>query len=114
MDRPKLIYLASPYSDPDPIIMEARRVAACRTAAFLIAQGVAVISPIAHNTAIIREAGGQTGWDIWKAQDIAMLSACHELAVLMLPGWKQSVGVQDEIRIATERGIVVTYFQPLP
>ena len=44
-----LHYLASPYSHSDHHVMEARRVAACRKAGELIASGIAVVSPIAHN-----------------------------------------------------------------
>lgn len=96
-----LHYLASPYNHPDPAIMESRRVAACRKAGELIAKGVAVLSPIAHNVAVIREVGGETGWDRWQAQDLAMLSACKKVLVLCLPGWEASKGVAAEINAAT-------------
>lgn len=104
-----LHYLASPYNHPDPAIMESRRVAACRKAWELIASGVAVLSPIAHNVAVIREVGGETGWDRWQAQDLAMLSACKKVLVLCLPGWEVSKGVAAEIKAATTIGIPVEY-----
>ncbi|WP_321820729.1 MULTISPECIES: DUF1937 family protein [unclassified Burkholderia] len=52
-----LHYLASPYSHPDKSVMEARRVAVCRKAGELIAAGIAVISPIAHNIAAAHQFG---------------------------------------------------------
>lgn len=107
-----LTYLASPYNHADPAIMEARRSAVCRKAGELIAAGVPVISPIAHNVAVIREVGGDTGWDRWQAQDLAMLSVCGKVAVLRLPGWEQSKGVAAEIAAAREMGKPIEYLNP--
>jgi hypothetical protein len=94
--------------------MEARRVAACRVAGDLIAKGVPVISPIAHNVAIIREVGGATGWGLWQAQDSAMLAVCQKVLVLKLPGWEKSKGVTAEIALAKNLGKPVGYLDPLP
>lgn len=112
MPETRLLYLASPYSDPDPAVMEQRRVQVCRTAGSLIKRGIAVHSPIAHNVAILRESGGETGWSVWKSQDLAMLSVCSEMAVLCLPGWERSTGVTDEIKAAVAAGKKISYIQP--
>lgn len=104
-----LHYLASPYNHADTEIMESRRVTACRKVGELIAKGIAVLSPIAHNVAVIREVGGDTGWDRWRSQDLAMLSACKKVLVLRLPGWDASKGVAAEIHAATIMGIPVEY-----
>lgn len=40
------------------------------------------------------------------------LKRCNELVVLMLDGWKESRGVQAEIRIALELGKPVRYLDP--
>lgn len=111
-DAGVLHYLASPYSHSDLEVMESRRVAACLKAGELIANGVAVISPIAHNVAVIREINGKTGWDRWQAQDLAMLSVCQKVLVLRLLGWETSKGVAAEIKAATELGIPVEYIDP--
>lgn len=104
-----LHYLASPYSHRDPVVMEARRVAACKKAGELIAAGVAVISPIAHNVAVLREVGGATGWVHWEKQDIALLQACRRLLVLRLPGWDDSEGVAAEMAAARRCGLEVDF-----
>jgi len=49
-----LIYLASPFSHPDPAVREQRFEAACRAAADLIRQGKSIFSPIAHSYGICR------------------------------------------------------------
>ncbi len=107
--QPMLHYLASPYTHPDAAIMEHRRVAACRKAAELIESGLAVLSPIAHNVALIREAGTPTGWDCWRSQDLAMLTACDKLLVLQLPSWQDSIGVRAEIAAAKQLGKPVEF-----
>lgn len=104
-----LYYLASPYSHPDPVVTEARRVAACKKAGELIAAGVAVISPIAHNVAVLREVGGATGWGHWRRQDMVLLQACRRLLVLRLPGWEDSEEVAAEMAAAKHYGLEVDF-----
>ena len=49
-----MIYLASPYSHPDPAVMEQRFETACRVAGWLMARGEIVFCPIAmsHSVAV--------------------------------------------------------------
>jgi len=46
-----MIYFASPYSHPDPLVRQARFDAACHAAAGLIQAGHAVVAPIVHGQA---------------------------------------------------------------
>jgi hypothetical protein len=99
-----LVYLASPYSDPDPSVRAARHLAACRCTAAMMRDGLHVFSPIVHGYAL--ETHGLPGdWDFWQGYDRLMLSRCNELAVLCLPGWRESVGVRAEIDIAGRLGL---------
>jgi hypothetical protein len=41
-----------------------------------------------------------------------MLQRCDELAVLKLPGWRESTGVTAEIAIAREFGLPVRFIEP--
>jgi hypothetical protein len=102
------IYLASPYSDPDPAVREQRFVAACRAAAELIRQGKTVFSPIVHGHTICRY-GLPLDWRFWERHDRRFLEVCDEVVVLMLDGWRESVGVTAEIAIARELGKPVTF-----
>lgn len=104
-----LAYLASPYSDADPAVQQERHAAVCRKAGELISQGRNVLSPIAHNLAIISETKALSGWDRWRQQDEAMLRACDELLVLRLPGWESSEGVQAEMEIAIQLGLPIDF-----
>ncbi|MFA4945164.1 MAG: DUF1937 family protein [Lentisphaeria bacterium] len=104
-----LTYLASPYSDPDPAVREARFHAACHAASILMARGILVYSPIAHTHPIAQSGELPKGWEFWERYDRRMLAACDSLTVLCIPGWRESVGVQAEIAIAIEMGLPVRY-----
>jgi len=107
-----LIYLASPYSNADPAVEQARFDAVCQAAATLMRRGLLVFSPIAHSHAIARF-GLPTDWAFWQRYDRAFLNRCRELWVLKLPGWESSVGVRAEIQIAREMGKPVRLIDPV-
>ena len=106
-----MIYLASPYTHLDLHVREWRFREACRAAAHLLRAGVAVLSPIAHSHPIA-QFGMPTSWEFWSQVDREYLARCDALAVLTLPGWRESVGVQAEIAYAHELGIPVFYVEP--
>ena len=106
-----MIYLASPYSDPDPAVKAQRFDVACEAAAALMRQGHMVFSPIAHTHPIARfDLPG--GWHFWAAYDRAFIQWCDELWVLTLPGWDASVGVTAEIEFADMLGKPKRYIDP--
>ncbi|GIW90181.1 MAG: hypothetical protein KatS3mg109_0613 [Pirellulaceae bacterium] len=111
MAKSDLVYLASPYSHADPQVRQARYQAACRAAAWLIGQGHLVFSPIAHSHGITQH-GLPVDWDFWEEHDRRMLVACDRVVVLMLPGWRESLGVQAEVAIARELGKPLAYLSP--
>jgi hypothetical protein len=93
-----MIYLASPYNDSSPAVQEQRFEEVCRVVGDLISRGLLVYSPIAHNHVIARLANIPTTWSIWKKHDLAMLSYCDSLWILTLDGWKNSIGIKEEIK----------------
>jgi hypothetical protein len=106
------IYLASPYTHPDPLVMKSRFETVAIVTARLLAEGEVVFSPICHCHPIKDLASLPHTWDFWEPYDRAFLSVAKALYVLKLPGWKESVGVQAEIRIAKEMGIPIKYISP--
>jgi hypothetical protein len=106
-----IAYLASPYSHPDSAVREERYRAACRTAAALLLAGQPVFSPIAHSHPLV-EYGLPPDWSFWQRFDREMLARCEEVVVLMLDRWEESIGVQEEVRIARELGKPVRYVAP--
>jgi hypothetical protein len=106
-----IYYLASPYSHPDPAVREQRFREACRATAALLRAGLAVFSPIAHSHVLV-DYGLPTEWDWWEHFDRRYMEPCDEVIVLMLDGWRDSAGVQAEIRMAERMGKPVRYAAP--
>ncbi|MBC7855845.1 MAG: DUF1937 family protein [Pirellulaceae bacterium] len=103
-----MIYLASPYSHPDPTIRDQRYLAACRAAVELLQTGATVFSPVVQGHALSRF-GLPTDWEFWRKHDGEHLRRCDELVVVTLNGWQESVGVLAEIELAREFGKPVRY-----
>ena len=106
----ELIYLASPYSHPDRVVRKWRYELACKVAALLMRDGHLVYSPIVHSHPLTRFRL-PAEWDYWRRLDEEMLRRCDALAVLRLPGWEQSVGVQAELALAKELGLKSGYVE---
>jgi hypothetical protein len=82
--------------------------AACQAAAELMRAGHIVYSPVSHSHPIAQH-GLPTDWSYWEWVDRRFLEVCDEVVVLTLDGWRESVGVRAEIRIANELGKDVRY-----
>ncbi len=74
-------------------------------------RGIHVFSPISHTHPIACVGDLPKSWEFWEAYDRVILAACCKVMVLMLDGWKESVGVQTEIKIAQELGLPVEYIE---
>lgn len=104
-----MIYLASPYSHPDPLIMKTRFLLAEQVTAHLIQQGLFVYSPIVHCHAMSERYALPTTFDFWKAYNFDILRHARELVVLHIEGWKESKGVQGEIAFAQQFTLPIMY-----
>ena len=107
--RRELIYLAAPYSHPDPWVRQDRAGRITEAAARLIADGWAVFSPISHGVLLV-EAGTYYGLALddsaaaWERVNDAMLAAADRVMVLNLEGLFDSVGVRREVALAARLG----------
>lgn len=109
-----LLYLSSPYSHDDPDVRQRRFAAACEAAAELMRgeRDLAVFSPIAHGHAIEEVVGGSVlDHEGWMRHSLLMLGAAAGMIVLMIDGWRESKGVQEEIERATHLGIDIEYME---
>lgn len=107
-----LVYLATPYSHDDAAVRQRRFEIVNGVAAELIGRGIHVYSPISHTHPIAIAGELPKGWDFWEACDRLILSACVKMIVLRQPGWKESVGVSAEIRMAKEMHLPIEYIDP--
>lgn len=106
-----LWYLACPYSHPHKLVMESRFNQINALASQLMRAGVFVFSPISHTHPIARY-GLPKGFDFWEQFDRCILEKCRGVVVAQFDGWRESTGVQAEIRIAEELGLEVVYLDP--
>lgn len=107
-----MIYLASPYSHPDPAVKQQRFDAACKAAGKLMIDGECVFSPIAHSHSIEAQMFIPQDHQFWMRQDIAILKHCDSLYVLNIEGWKESKGVAEEISVARANNMRIILYSP--
>lgn len=105
----ELIYLAGPYSHPDQTIRTQRAAQLSLMAGRLMQNGYVVFSPISHGHAIAQVIELPTDFAYWQKHCHVMLSKASRLTVLELEGWRQSVGVREEINLATQWGLPIEY-----
>jgi hypothetical protein len=93
-----MIYLASAlFSSPDPFLRHARYAAALATIA---ATDQPIYSPIVHwHKAAVRYQLRKDA-DFWWERNRHMLDLCSEVWLLTIEGWRQSIGLAQEVRYA--------------
>jgi hypothetical protein len=110
-----IVYLACPYTHPDPAVRLGRYKLATRAAAYIAMNGLIVYSPITMTHPMDLIMGGQTatlGSNYWIEFDTAFMEVCSRIIVLTLDGWKESNGVQREIAFFTKKKRKITYLSP--
>lgn len=105
-------YLASPYSDPDPMIREQRYLAAASALQTLLSNKIWAYSPIVHCHELSKLWGLPSDAEFWRDYDAAMIRASDGIFVLRLDGWAKSIGVTGEIKLASELNKSITYLMP--
>jgi Domain of unknown function (DUF1937) len=113
--QPGIIYLAAPYTHPDPEVRLARYKAVTHIAARLVAEGRRVFSPLTmtHPLDILMAGSSNTlGSDYWVRFDEAFMAHCSEIIIVTLEGWDASSGVAREKRFFAERGLPIRYVAP--
>ena len=106
------VYLATPYSDPDPAVMTMRFKVAAAVSAEMMRAGVTVFCPIVHGHPMAEAGSLPRDWRFWEEYDRKCLSVSARLAVLRQEGWDRSEGVAREMRIAEETGMPIEYIDP--
>lgn len=116
----QFLYLASPYSHPDPDVRQQRWLTASHAAAWLMTGGgdaidntgapYVVYSPIAmgHPVSVMgAHCGLGHGFDDWRQSNWAFLDAASFYIALQIEGWERSVGMREELAYARMRGLPI-------
>lgn len=105
------IYVASPYSNPDPDVMKGRYLQVLDYVVSCVARREVVFSPIVHGHAVHMRSKKhatpsiENDHDFWLPYDVAFLRCCSLVRVLKIDGWRESLGVKTEWKMAKELGI---------
>jgi len=110
----KIIYLALPYMHENKFIMEFRAMVSDVIAADLMNKGHIVYAPISSCHHIAVKYGLPRDWEFWAKMDEEFIKACGKVSVITLRGWKESVGVTAELKIAKKHNIPIDYIDPEP
>ena len=100
----QLVYLASPYSHEDEAVQVRRYREAKDVTAALWQAGYTVISPILYTHDLSVSYGISGGYEEWQRLDEKLIRAADVVLVLMLDGWRESKGIQAELKLARELG----------
>lgn len=108
LSGPPRIYLAAPYTHPDPKVRQARFEQVTNFAAELMNRGALVFSPITHSHPLADKCPDDPQfWERWYMTFLKHWA--NHLYVLQLSGWDKSKGVAKEIAYAGELGIPIVY-----
>lgn len=107
-----LLYISSPYSHKDEIIVESRYNKTFLFTQELIKEGFNVYSPIVYLHPLSKGIINSQGFNYWKNFDLLMLEKSDLLVEYLLHGYLMSEGMQQERKFATEKGIKVVGCYP--
>jgi hypothetical protein len=107
-----MIYLASPYSHPDPVIKKTRFLLVEQCTAALINQGLYVWSPIVHCYEMAKKFSMPDDAEFWKGYNTDFIRRADSMFVLGIDGWFESKGVMMEIKLAKEALLPVRFVNP--
>lgn len=108
----ELTYLACPYTDPNPKIMQLRYAVNAQVAADLFKEGIMVFAASMHNAFIEEIANLKDRFSTWQAFNHLMIERSDRVLVVTLDGWEQSKGVQDQIQYAKKLNKNVELIEP--
>jgi hypothetical protein len=104
-----MIYVASPYSHPDPEICNNNFKEVTKFVSNLCSQGIVAFSPITYGHTLIGFHELPSNWEYWEDFCFTFLKKCDKMIVYMMPGWELSKGVKEEIKFADNHKIKIVF-----
>lgn len=114
-----LAYIMSPYTNPDPVIMEHRAFLAASIIAELMETnhypGITLFSPIVHyHQVAIHSINLPRDVDYWWRINLPYMKAASRAIVLCISGWKESKGIVHELAWFHDNKIKPEFYDPKP
>lgn len=108
--RGNLYYLAAPYSHERAFVMHDRAARCAKAFLTLAERGYFVYSPILHGHPTTFH--GEMHYNFWIEHGLKMLSCCDCMIIFMLPGWRESKGIEIEAARAQQLNLPVLFLDP--
>lgn len=106
---------AKTNSFKDTVTRQHRYEYAMKRTAMMLKNKENVYSPIVHCHEMSVKYQLPKDYSFWKSQDRHMIDKCDEVVVLKMNGvsggWRESVGITDEINYAIKLGKPITYLE---
>lgn len=103
------VYLASPYSHDSKDVREVRYRRTLEAILEIAKLDIPIYSPIVHWHPLATVAQLPSNFEFWQKQNDPMVTACSEVWVYSLDGWRQSRGIDHEMRLAVSLALRVRY-----
>lgn len=107
-----MIYIASPYTHSDPVIMDYRYRTVRDFTAHMMRKNFIAFSPIVYGHEMAKEHDLPTDYEYWKRFNDYMMRCSVAMCVLRLEGWEESRGVAYELDFAKELNRSVFHYDP--
>lgn len=105
-------YLGLPYTDNDPAVEDWRAEISNMIAVDLTKRGRIIFAPISAWHHLARKYKLPGTFEYWLKLDEEFIKASKKLIIITLPGWKESTGVTEEIKLASKYYVPVEYIDP--
>lgn len=105
-----MIYLAAPYNDPDPAVVQARIEIIYHAMAELMKEGKHVVTPLFMHEIVVRHKLDST-YEYWEDYCLDVLKRCDRMIILCLPGWTESRGIKGEIECCRRTSKSITFIE---
>ena len=112
MNKKEIIYLAIPYTHDDTDVVDFRADVSDIIVADLANRGFNVFAPISAWHKISKKHNLPGDWDFWQNYDEAFIKISGTLLIIMLEGWRYSVGVTAETALADKYRLKVDFIDP--
>jgi hypothetical protein len=106
-------YLASPYTHTDKVVVQERFEETEQCLAWLLGMKVWAYSPIVHCHALATKRSLPTDYKFWLDYNHAMILGSNGILVLCMEGWRESKGVQEEIKFARSNHLFIRHISPV-